>query len=56
MLHLNKRTFVIMDPQERLLAERFVKAIEERLEVTCQVWLAEIHLGVRRKLPRVTND
>ena len=29
-LHLDKMTFSIMDDQERLLAERFVKAIEER--------------------------
>ena len=45
-------TFSVMEPQERLLAEKFVKAIEERLEVTCEVTLAEIHLGVRRRLPR----
>ena len=35
-LHLDKMTFSIMDDQERLLAERFVKAIEERLEIRCQ--------------------
>jgi hypothetical protein len=51
-LHLDKMTFSVMDDQERLLAERFVKAIEERLEIRCQVRLAEIHLGVRRRLPR----
>ena len=56
MLHLDKMTFVIMDPQERMLAEKFVKAIEERLEVRCQVRITEIHLGLRRRLPRVTND
>ena len=55
-LHLDKMTFSIMDPQERLLAEKFVKAIEETLEIRNQVRLAEIHLGVRRRLPRVTND
>ena len=54
-LHLDKMTFSIMDPQERLLAEKFVKDIEERLEVTCQVRLAEIHLGVRRRLLRVVS-
>ena len=55
-LHLDKMTFSIMDPQERLLAGNFVKAIEESLEIRNQVRLAEIHLGVRRRLPRVTND
>ena len=34
-LHLDKMTFSIMEPQERLFAEKFVKAIEERLEVRC---------------------
>ena len=33
-LHLHNMTFSIMEPQERLLAEKFVKAIEERLEVS----------------------
>jgi len=28
-----------MDAKERLLAEKFVKAIEERLEIRCQVRL-----------------
>ena len=50
-LHLDKMTFSIMDDQERLHAERFVKAIEERLEIRWQERLVEIHLGVRRKLP-----
>ena len=54
-LHLDKMTFSIMEPLERLLAERFVKAIEERLEIRCQVRLAEIHLGVRRRLPRLIS-
>ena len=45
-------TFSVMDPQERLLAEKFVKTIEERLKIRCQVRLAEIHLGVRRKRPK----
>ena len=48
-------TFSVMDPHERFLAERFVKAIEERLEVRCQVRLVEIHLGVRRRLPRLVS-
>ena len=55
-LHLDKMTFSIMDPQERLLAKKFVKAIKERLEIRNQVRLAEIHLGIRRRLPRVTSD
>ena len=55
-LHLDEMTFSIMDPQERFLAEGFLKAIEERLKVRCQVRLAEIHLGVRRRLPRVINN
>ena len=55
-LHLDKMTFSIMEPQKRLLVEKFVKAIEERLEVRCQVRLAEIHLGVRRRLHKVVND
>ena len=29
-LHLDKKTFSVMDPQKRLLVESFVKAIEER--------------------------
>ena len=32
-LHLDKMTFSVMEAQERLLAEKFVKAIEERLEI-----------------------
>ena len=40
-LHLDKMTFSVMEPHETLLAERFVKAIEERLEIRCQVRLAE---------------
>ena len=32
-LHLDNKTFSVMDPQERLLAEHFIKAIEERLEI-----------------------
>ena len=48
-LHLDTMTFSTMDPQERLLAERFVNPIEERLEVRCLVKLAEIQLGVRKE-------
>ena len=52
ILHLDKMTFSVMDPQERLRVESFVKPIEGRLEIRNQ---AEIHLGVRRHFPRVTN-
>ena len=54
-LHLYKMTFSVMDPQERLLAGNCLREIEERLEIRNQVRLAEIHLGVRRRLPRVTD-
>ena len=32
-LHLYKKTFNMMEPQENFLVEQFVKAIEERIAV-----------------------
>ena len=44
-----------MGPQENYLIEKFLNAIEERLEVTNQLRIVEITFKIRRQFPRVAT-
>ena len=52
-LQLDKMTFSMMEPHEKLLVDKFVKAIEERIDCRNQIRIIEMYFGIRKQFPKV---